>query len=332
MGSGLLRRDPHIDRYPALRARMFQAMFPIVERLRYSSPHVQFATKPIGKPTTMTVPTRHGPVRTLVYAPVGADVAATRAEGRKPPVHLIIHGGAFVIRRPAQEDNVARFLCSELGCYVVLPDYDTAPSVRFPVSEEQCSDVLAWLRDNAADLGWDRDRISLGGASAGGKLALSVALDAIDRGAFVPIAISIEYGAANLSLPDSERTSPKRNPVVGPSLMNLIRTTYFKDVDTTLPTASPALHPRRGELPPTLIITADQDTVRHEMNHLAADLRERGVAVTHHEFPGVDHGFTHAEPVEQCRAALEMIRDHLGSAYQAPLTRSTVETRSDSSR
>jgi hypothetical protein len=34
------------------------------------------------------------------------------------------------------EDNVARYLASELGAFVVLPDLDVAPEVLHPVSEE----------------------------------------------------------------------------------------------------------------------------------------------------------------------------------------------------
>ena len=119
-------KDPTIAFGPAMSARAFQAVFPLIRRLQYSSPDVQFATKPIAKPQQMTVPTRHGTVRALIYTPTAADVAAQAAAGHRPPAHLITHGGGFIIRVPEQEDNVARYLASEVGCYVVLPDYDTA--------------------------------------------------------------------------------------------------------------------------------------------------------------------------------------------------------------
>ena len=45
----------------------------------------------------------------------------------RPPVHFITHGGGFIIRMPEREDNVARYLASELGVYVVIPDFDSAP-------------------------------------------------------------------------------------------------------------------------------------------------------------------------------------------------------------
>ena len=310
-------KDPQIAIGPALSARAFQAVFPLMFRLQYSSPDLQFATKPIARPRQIRVPTRHGPVRTLIYSPTDGDIAAQIAAGRKPPAHLIIHGGGYIIRVPEQEDNVARYLASEVGCYVVIPDYDTAPKVRFPVSEQQTYDVFRWMRAHGGDHGWDTGRMTVGGPSAGGKFALNVALQAIDAGQYVPLAVSTEYGGADASMPDSQRTSPKRHPVASPRLGRLVRATYAKDTDVTDPLCSPARHPRLAELPPTLILTAEYDTLRHEMHALADDLQAKGVSVTRREFAGVDHGFTHTKPVETARAAITMIGDLLRSAYSA---------------
>src|SRR5262245_35491770 len=118
----MLRSDPAIRFRHALAARVTQAVFPLVKRLQFSSPDVQFATKPIADPVMITIPTRHGDVRALLYRPIDADVTASLAGGRRPPVHLITHGGAFIVRVPEQEDNVARYVASEVGAYVVVPD------------------------------------------------------------------------------------------------------------------------------------------------------------------------------------------------------------------
>jgi acetyl esterase len=286
-----------------------------MHRLLYSSPQLQFASKDIVEPTTIRIPTRHGEVKALVYAPMDSDIARQLAEGNRPPVHLITHGGAFVIGVPKQEHNVARYLASEVGCYVVIPDYHTAPSVRFPVEEEEAFDVFRWVHEHGGEQGWDGDRVTIGGASSGGKLALSVALLAIEEGSYRPLAVSSEYAVVDVARSDESRTTTKKSPVVGPNLMKLVRETYFAGADLTTPGASPARHPRRAELPPTLIITAEYDTLKHESNDLAADLKSSGVLVTHREFPGVDHGFTHAKPVASAREALVMIGDHLAAAY-----------------
>lgn len=310
-----MQRDPLIKRRHAYAARAFQLVYPAMQKLFFASPELEFATKPIAKPRFMTIPTRHGDIRALVYSPTPADVTAQRARGELTPVHLLTHGGAFIIQYLYDEGNVARYLASEVGCHVVVPEYAAAPQVRYPVAEEQCLDALNWVRETAAGQGWDRERITVGGPSAGGKLALSVALAAIDEGGFVPLAVTSEYGCADIGRTDAERWSAKKSPVVSPALMSLVRNTYYTGTDLRSPGVSPLYHPALAELPPTLILTAEFDTLRHESNDLAEKLEHLGVAVTHHEFAGVDHGFTHQKPVATARAAIDMIADHLRAAF-----------------
>jgi acetyl esterase len=314
----MFRADPAIDTRSALSARLLQAAFPVGFRLVLSSPDVQFATKPIAKPRTITIPTRHGDVRALVYSPTDADIAVARAAGQRPPVHLITHGGAFIIRRPQQEDNVARYIASEVGAYVVLPDFDTAPTVRHPISEQQAYDSFVWVHEHGEQNGWDGERVSIGGSSSGSQVAFGVVTQALDAGGYAPVAVSSEFGTSDIARPDDQRTSPKKRPVVSPFLMRLVRNTYFAGTELTDPLVSPARHARLAEFPPTLIITAELDTLRAEMDELAADLAGKGVHVTHKVFAGVDHGFTHAKPAEVAREALEMIGAHLRAAYAVP--------------
>src|SRR6187200_238731 len=70
----------------------------------------------------------------------------------------------------------------------------------------------------------------------------------------------------------------------GPRLMQLIRDTYFVAADLTDPLVSPSHYTRLAEFPPTLIMTAEFDTLRAEMRELAADMTAKGVAVTYKEF------------------------------------------------
>lgn len=299
-------------------ARAFQLVYPFVQRAFYRSSELEFATQDIAEPATIQIPTRHGAVSALVFSPTVADIERQRETGRKPPVHVLTHGGAFILQYPQEEGNVARYLASEVGAFVVVPDYTAAPQAQFPVAEDQNYDVFNWVHEST-DQPWDTKRVSVGGPSAGGKYALSVALDAIDAGTYVPVAVSSEYGVADLSRPDSMRTSTKKRPTVSPTLMRLVRGTYFKGADLSDPRVSPLLHPRLKNLPPTLVMTAELDTLKHESNDLADTLRGLGVSVTHHEFPGVDHGFTHQKPVEVARAAITMLGNHLRAAYDAAL-------------
>jgi acetyl esterase/lipase len=239
------------------------------------SPKLRFATQPVAVPERITIPTRHGDIPALLYSPVPAGIEARLSAGRRPPVHLLLHGRAFVVRRPEQEDNVARYLASEVGCYVVLPDDDVSPQVRFPVAEQECYDAYRWILGRAGTQGWDENRVSTGGAGAGAKLALSVIVQALQDGTPTPVAAGLEYGASDFSLPDESRTSPRKIPVIGPWMLRMIHETYLLGADLTDPVVSPAKYPKLGDFPPLLVLTGGLDTLRHDMRAFAEEARER---------------------------------------------------------
>lgn len=309
-----MRKDPQIRWRYAAQARAFQLLYPVINRLLLSSPKVDFATRRIAPPRRISIPTRHGLMGALLFVPPGGGrEGAALSEGA--PLHILVHGGAFILQYPMGEAAVARYLASEVGCHVLMPDYHAAPQVRHPVAEDECHDTFSWAARNADDYGWDAGRISIGGPSAGGSIALGVALNALEQGQRPPVAVTLEFAPVDLSRPDSDRTSIKSRPVVGPSMMALVRNTYFAQVPLDSPGVSPAGHPLLGALPPSLIITAEYDTLRAEGDDLAARLTELGVETTHRCIAGVDHGFIYHPPVEPAREAITLIGSHLASAY-----------------
>jgi acetyl esterase len=137
--------------------------------------------------------------------------------------------------------------------------------VRHPITEHEAYDAFVRVHEHGDDYGWDGDRLSIGGPSSGSQAAFSVVAQAIDAGGYRPIAVSSEFGVAEISRPDDTRTSSRKRPAVSQRLMRLVKSTYFAGADLTDPLVSPAHSPRLGEFPPTLILTAELDTLRDEM-------------------------------------------------------------------
>jgi acetyl esterase len=285
-------------------AYVLQLVSPLFWRPRKG---LYFGTRRIAKPDEVCVPTRHGAVRCLIYRPLAGTPP--------PPVHVLIHGGGMFGRYPEQDDHVASYLASEIDAVVVSVDYDVAPQVQFPVAEEECYDVALWIRANATSRGWDPDRISVGGESAGGKLAINVCQLAYAGGAFRPCALVAAYAIADVTRTD--RTSGKRFEKISPALQRLVNDTYFADASRRLEAiASPLFDPQLAlALPATLIMTGEHDTLAPEMDRLAQLLSAAGVPVVHWRFAKTDHGFTHHPPVETAREAIALIGAHLAAAY-----------------
>jgi acetyl esterase/lipase len=62
-------------------------------------------------------------------------------------------------------------LVSQVGCVVVSVGYGLAPESPFPAGVEDCYAALRWTHAQARELGVDRERVAIGGTSAGGGLA-----------------------------------------------------------------------------------------------------------------------------------------------------------------
>lgn len=288
------------------RARLAQFIYPYVVRVNKD---LYFATRPVAEPGQIHVPTRHGPIRCLVYRP--HPDAPLAADGATPPVHLEVHGGGFVARYPEQDTHIANFICSEVGAAVVSVDYDVAPQARYPTAEQECYDVAEWIASHGAAHGWDGSRMSVLGISAGGKLAINVAQQAYDTKAFALRALMLAYATNDVSRTD--RTSPLARPMVSAAVQQLAGDTYFADATRRRePLASPIFDKQIArKLPPTLILTGEYDTLGPEMDQMAGDLAAAGVRVTHHRFAKTDHGFMHFRPVGPARESMELIKAHL---------------------
>jgi acetyl esterase len=271
-------------------AHLTQRLLPLVPTPRSFSS----ATRRVAPPETVEVPTRHGAVRCLIYSP-HPDAPLARAGADGPPVNLHLHGGAFIVRNPRQEEYITHHIAAEAGAVVILADDATAPQVRYPVAEQQCFDVALWVRGEAARRGWDAARMSVTGASAGAKLAVNVCQQAYRTGEVGLRAAALAFPVVDLSRAD--RTSVKARPRISRRIQRLVIDSYLVDTSRSRePLASPRFDDElTAAMPPTLILTGALDTLGPEGDELAARLSGAGVPITHHCFEGIDHGFTRSE-------------------------------------
>ena len=108
----------------------------------------------------------------------GVDLALDvyRAPGAGPhPTLLYIHGGGWT--NGSKEASALTFLpWLEMGWNVVNAEYRMADDAHAPAAVEDCRCALRWIYRNAAQYGFDLDRIVVSGNSAGGHLALTTGM------------------------------------------------------------------------------------------------------------------------------------------------------------
>lgn len=256
------------------------------------APKLDLTSRHVGGPEEIMVPTRHGKLRCFVTRP--ATDAPLSATGVLPPVHINIHGGAFLIGAPRQDEQVVRAIAGEVGAVVINVDYTTSSRSRFPRAHEECFDVFDWARRESSRMGWDSERMSIGGGSAGANLSLGV-LELLRRADLPPVRTAVlTVPLIDCTVPPAYFASLPGKPFVSAALIRTINASYLADSSRRSdPLVSPILLEADAlkVLPPLLVLTAENDSLRPQAESFVAEAQDAGVDVTHHTVADVDHDF-----------------------------------------
>jgi acetyl esterase len=247
------------------------------------------------------------PVR--LYRGAGTDAVAML------PALVYFHGGGWVIGDLDSHDSVCRHLANAARCSVVSVDHRLAPEHKFPAAVEDCFAATSWVAAEAAALVVDRDRIAVGGDSAGGNLAAVVSLLARDRGAPRLRYQVLAYPAVEASMPHPSIARFAEGFLLTRATMQWFYDCYLRGAaDVEDWRASPLRAADLRGVPPALVLTAGFDPLCDEGEAYARRLRDYGVAVNHRHYPDQIHGFLSAGKI--IRAAVPAL-DEIARALRA---------------
>ena len=131
---------------------------------------------PVAKVDERVIPGPAGDLPLRVYTP------ATASEDLPLPVLVYFHGGGWVRGNLDTHDNLCRALANAAECLVVSVDYRMAPEHTYPAAVDDCYAATVWVGAHAEELSGDGARVAVGGDSAVGNLAATIALMARDFG------------------------------------------------------------------------------------------------------------------------------------------------------
>jgi acetyl esterase/lipase len=223
---------------------------------------------------------------------VGGEGGVNGAGAGLRPAIVWIHGGGTIMGVPEQAHHTCSRMAQELGALVVSVNYRLAPEHPFPAGLEDCYAALCWVAQHADDLGVDPARIAVGGDSAGGLLAASLAQVARDRGG-----PAIAFQALVYPMLDDRtvlRGEPQRTTRVWTHPSNRFAWTAYLGHEPSPAPERPYAAPARTEdlrgLPPAWIGVGDLDLFLEEDVDYATRLEAAGVACELHIEPGMYHG------------------------------------------
>jgi acetyl esterase len=234
----------------------------------------------------MAAPGPRGDIGLRVYTP--RDPA-----GEALPLLIYIHGGGYVIGSLDSHDIPCRHLALNGDCMVISIDYRMAPEYPYPEPVEDCWAAVNWIVDNAEALGAQRDRIAIGGDSAGGNLATVTCLKAKAEGGPDFVYQLLIYPGTDRTRSQPLHTELAEGYRLTRPLLDWFMNHYFsgEPADANDPYSSPLHADDLGGLPPALVISAGYDPLRDEDIAYYEQLRAHGNDAEHLHYPGMIHGF-----------------------------------------
>ena len=213
---------------------------------------------------------------------------------KNKPLLLHTHGGGYITPNPAMVPWL-QGIATDCRCVIVSVDYRLAPETTYPGSLEDSYAALKWAHANAAELGIDRARIAVGGESAGGGHAATLAIHARDRNE-VPIAFQLLIYPM---LDDRTGSSVAAPPAIGNFVWTAASNRFGWSSLLGVPAGSsrvpagavPARVANVTGLPPAWIGVGSIDLFVEEDMEYARRLINAGISTELFVVPGAYHGF-----------------------------------------
>jgi acetyl esterase len=205
------------------------------------------------------------------------------------PVFMFFHGAVWIAGNFENHRRLVRDLVVGSGAIAVFPEYTPVPEARYPVQIEQAYAATAW-----ASRHFEARPLAVCGNSVGGNMAAAVTLMAHDRGEFQIGYQQLLWPALSADLDTESYRAYAEGRFLPRAFMEYGWDRYAPDPETRRHRYAAPLNATLNELrglPPTLIVTGENDVLRDEGEAYARLLDEAGVDVTNVRYMRAIHDF-----------------------------------------
>lgn len=236
------------------------------------------------KKEKINIDTNNGRMKILILRP--------KKQNKLLPGILWIHGGGFATGMAAMVNfSRGKSIAKKYGSVVLSPEYRKSIKHPFPAAFDDCCDALEYMYNNAEKLGIDKNKIIVGGESAGGGLAISVCLYARDK-ANIPIMLQIPLYPM-IDCYDTESSRDNHGHIWNTKRNKSAWKLYLRDLyndENISKYASPSRENDYTNLPPCYTFVSDGEPFYSETIKYINDLTKANVKAK----VDVYHGNTHA--------------------------------------
>ena len=222
---------------------------------------------------------------------------------------LYFHGGGFVLPMFDVHWPLAAAIVEATGASITIPLYDVAPESSYTVQDTLADQVFAKL---AAD--HDPAKIILNGDSAGGHMALTLALRLAKAGGPQPGKLALFAPWLDVTMQDEAiRKIEPHDFMLKVDPLRSIGEIWAENRDPAGPECSPLFASKEALalLPATRIWTGRHDLFIVDSRTFTNKLRDAGVDAKLYEYEGAPHVFMAITPTRESKDTLKLLREFL---------------------
>ena len=214
------------------------------------------------------------------------------SEENNLPALVFFHGGGWVLNFLDIYEPALRKIAKNGNFVIIAVEYQKAPEHSYPAPLDDCYATLKWVIENAAELGIDLAAIGVGGDSAGGNLASSVALKACSE-QLISLAFQLLiYPCNDYQMNYPSATNYSQGYGLTTQAMKWFWDQYLSKVeDQEDPYAVPAKANSLRGVAPAILIAAEFDPLTDDVKNYYQKLIKDSVPAIYKEFAGQIHGF-----------------------------------------
>ena len=232
-------------------------------------------------------------------------VQPSEHSSEKLPVIVYCHGGGWVMGDADVFDMTIKTIATHTKSAVAFINYPRSPEFQYPDALNQIYAAIKYFQEYGSDHNIDSSRIAIAGDSAGGNMAAAAAIKIRKEGGAKLRFQALIYPVTDADMNTDSYKQFKDGPWLTKKAME-----YFWDcyVPEKKQRKDICVSPLKAEtedligLPPTLVITAENDVLRDEGEAYARKLIEAGVDTACVRINNTFHDFLLLNAIRESKA------------------------------
>ena len=250
----------------------------------------------------------------------GLPARLYRPRSEPLPLVLYLHAGGWTVGSIASADRLCRRLAVAADAAVLSLEYRLAPEHPWPASVNDAVATMRWIARGPEELDGLGPWGALGDSAGGTLVTLACQRLRTEDPAALPAVEALVYANADLTGSHPSMRENAEGGGLDPAAVRWFNSQWVADESRWGEEGvSPLAGADLSGMPPALIVSAERDPLRDELEAYAERLREAGVEVTARREPGMIHNFLQQDEASPAAAAAaDRVGRELGELLRSP--------------